>query len=66
MNCMLNAHFEVYSSLLTGGFGVFLLRKTPENAEFAIAGAISDARKNRPGRVTKRGGGGGGARDRRS
>ena len=34
----LNVWNSKLNSLLTGGLRVFLLRKTPENAELAIAG----------------------------
>jgi len=54
--------FHLSFSLLAGGLWVFLSRKTPENAEFAIAGAISwTPTKIDLGRVTKRGRGGGGS-----
>jgi len=40
---------KVVISLLAGGLWVFYRGKSPENAEFAIVGAILDVRKTRSG-----------------
>ena len=50
-------------SLLAGGLWVFLSQENLENAEFAIAGAILDARENRSGASDKVRGRGRGERE---
>ena len=52
-----NHDLSVSFSLRAGCLWVFLSRKIPENAEFAIAGAILDARENWSGAGDKAGGG---------
>ena len=44
---------KVECSLLAGGLRVFYRGNTPENAEFAITGAILDARENQSGASDK-------------